>query len=147
MEDKEKQAQEMYMEYQMLDQHIKKMQAHLEAITNQLMEAASTNSAIDELEKIKNGMEIFVPISSGIFVKAAIKDTSDLLVNVGAGAVVQKGRASAKKLVQAQIEEMKKIHERMVIELGKMAARAGEIEQALQKIMPQLLKFFSNFIF
>ncbi|MEK6947385.1 MAG: hypothetical protein AABX32_07305, partial [Nanoarchaeota archaeon] len=66
MEGKEKQAQEMYMEYQMLDQHIKKMQAQLEAITNQLMEAASTNSAIDELDKIKSGKEIFVPISSGI---------------------------------------------------------------------------------
>ena len=137
MEDKEKQAQEMYMEYQMLDQHIKKMQAQLEAITNQLMEAASTNNAIDELARIKSGREIFVPISSGIFVKAAIKDTSDLLVNVGAGAVVQKDRASAKKLVEAQIEEMKKIHERMVNELEKMAARAGEIEQTLQKIMPQ----------
>src|SRR3989338_5082550 len=128
MEDKEKQAQEMYMEYQ-------------------LMEAASTNSAIDELDKIKSGREIFVPISSGIFVKATIKDTSDLLVNVGAGAVVQKDRASAKKLIQNQIEEMKKIHERMVNELEKMAGRAGEIEQVLQKIMPQLLKFFSNFIF
>ena len=137
MEDKEKQAQEMYMEYQMLDQHIKKMQAQLEAITNQLMEATSTNNAIDELDKIKSGKEIFVPISSGIFVKATIKETSDLLVNVGAGAVVQKDRASAKKLVQTQIEEMKKIHERMVNELEKMAGRAGEIEQALQKIMPQ----------
>ena len=137
MEDKEKQAQEIYMEYQMLDQHIKKMQAQLEAIRNQLMEAASTNNAIDELARIKSDREIFVPISSGIFVKAAIKDTSDLLVNVGAGAVVQKDRASAKKLVEAQIEEMKKIHERMVNELEKMAARAGEIEQALQKIMPQ----------
>ncbi|MEK6892270.1 MAG: prefoldin subunit alpha [Nanoarchaeota archaeon] len=137
MEDKEKQAQEMYMEYQMLDQHIKKIQAQLEAITNQLMEATSTNNAIDELDKIKSGKEIFVPISSGIFVKATIKETSDLLVNVGAGAVVQKDRASAKKLVQTQIEEMKKIHERMVNELEKMAGRAGEIEQALQKIMPQ----------
>ena len=137
MENKEKQAQEIYMEYQMLDQHIKKMQAQLEAITNQLMEAASTSSAIDELDKIKAGKEIFVPISSGIFVKAEIKDTSDLLVNVGAGAVVQKNRESAKKLVEAQMEEMKKIHERMVSELEKMAARAGEIEQTLQKIMPQ----------
>ena len=137
MEDKEKQAQEMYAEYQMLDQHIKKMQAQLEAITNQLMEAASTNSAIDDLDRIKSGKEIFVPISSGIFVKATIKDTSDLLVNVGAGAVVQKDRASAKKLIQNQIEEMKKIHERMVNELEKMAGRAGEIEQVLQKIMPQ----------
>ena len=137
MEDKEKQAQEMYMEYQMLDQHIKKMQAQLEAITNQLMEAASTNSAIDELDKIKSGREIFVPISSGIFIKATIKETSDLLVNVGAGAVVQKSRASAKKLVQAQIEEMKKIHERMVSELEKMAGRGGVIQQALQKTMPQ----------
>ncbi len=137
MEQNEKQAQEIYMEYQMLDQHIKKMQAQLEAITNQLMEATSTNNAIDELDSIKSGREIFVPISSGIFVKAEIKSTSDLLVNVGAGAVVQKDRASAKKLVQDQIEEMKKIHTRMVNELEKMAARAGEIEQALQKIMPQ----------
>ena len=72
-----------------------------------------------------------------IFVKAEIKNTSDLLVNVGAGAVVQKDLASAKKLIQNQLEEMKKVHEKMVNEIEKMARRAAEIEEEIQKLMPQ----------
>ena len=137
MEKNEQKAQEMYMEYQMLDQHIKKMQSQIETLTNQLMEATATKNSLDELDKIKSGKEIFVPISSGIFVKAAIRETSDLLVNVGAGAVVQKDLPSAKKLVQKQLEEMKQVHERMINEVERMAARAGEIEVEIQKLMPQ----------
>ena len=137
MEQNEKMAQEMYMEYQMLDQHIKKMQSQIETLTNQLMEAAATKNGLDELDKINSGKEIFVPISSGIFVKATIKETSELLVNVGAGAVVQKDLLSAKKLVQKQLEEMKNVHERMINEVDRMARRAAEIEAEIQKLMPQ----------
>ena len=137
MEQNEQKAQEMYMEYQMLDQHIKKMQSQIETITSQLMEATSTRHSLDELEKMKTGKEIFVPISSGIFVKGTINNTKDLLVNVGAGAVVQKDLPSAKILIQAQIDEMKKVHEKMANEIEKMAKRAAEIEQELQKLMPQ----------
>ena len=137
MEQNEKKAQEMYMEYQMLDEHIKKMQSQVETLTNQLMEATATKNSLDDLEKIKIGKEIFVPISSGIFVKAEIKNTSDLLINVGAGAVVQKDILSAKKLVQKQLEEMKKVHERLINEIERMAGRAAEIEAEIQKLMPQ----------
>ena len=137
MEQNEQKAQEMYMEYQMLDQHIKKMQSQIETITNQLMEATSTRHSLDELEKMKIGKEIFVPISSGIFVKGTINNTKDLLVNVGAGTVVQKDLSSAKILIQTQLDEMKKVHEKMASEIEKMAKRAAEIEQELQKIMPQ----------
>lgn len=125
------------MEYQMLDQHIKKMQSQIETITSQLMEASATKNSLDELDKVKAGNEIFVPISSGIFVKASIKETSDVLINVGAGAVVQKDLLSAKKLVQKQLEDMKKVHEKMVSEVEKMARRAAEIEMEMQKLMPQ----------
>jgi len=84
MEDREKKAQEMYMQFQMLDQNIKQLQRQFEMITNQLIELSVTSSSLDEFNKIDNGKEVFVPLSSGIFAKANIKDTSELLVNVGA---------------------------------------------------------------
>ncbi len=137
MEEKQKKAQELYMEYQALDEHIKQLQKQLEALTGQLVEMTATRNNLDELGKIQSGKEIFVPISSGIFAKAEIKDTSELLVNVGASAVVKKDITSTKKLIQNQIDEMKKIHGRMIAELEKMATKAAELEVQLQGIVSE----------
>ena len=137
MEEKEKKAQEMYMEFQMLDQQIKQLQKQLEAITHQLMELNATSYALDEFRNVGSGKEVFVPLSSGIFAKAIVKDTSDLLVNVGANVVVKKDIASTKKLIQSQMEEIKKIHAQIVGELEKLTNRAAHVEIELQKMMPQ----------
>lgn len=132
MTEKENKTQEIYMEYKSIDEHIKQLQKQLEVLTNHLVEMHSTNGSLEDLEKIKKDREMFVPISSGIFAKGTISNTSELLVNVGANVVVSKDIASAKKLIQHQIEEMKKVHKRMVEELEKMAQRASELEVQLQ---------------
>ncbi|MBI2541732.1 prefoldin subunit alpha [Candidatus Woesearchaeota archaeon] len=133
----EKKAQEIYMEFKMLEQHIKQMQAQLEAITHQLFELHSTGNSLDEFRKISAGKEIFVPLSSGIFAKATIKDSSELLVNVGANTVVKKDVESAKKLLQNQAEEMKKIQKHMMNELEKMTNHAAQIEMQLQSLVSE----------
>ncbi len=137
MEEKEKKAKEIYMEYQAIDQHIKQLQKQLEALTNQLMEMNSTRLSLEDLDKIKQGKEIFVPISSGIFAKGEIKNTSELLVNVGAGVVLKKDMISTKKLIQNQIDEMKKLHQKMISELEKMATKAAELEVQLQGMISE----------
>jgi prefoldin alpha subunit len=134
-ENREKKAQELYMEYKVLEQHIKQMQAQLEALTHQLFELHSTSSSLDEFKKISAGREIFVPLSSGIFAKASINDTSELLVNVGANTVVKKDADSAKKLIQKQMEEIKKIQKHMISELEKMTNHASRIEMQLQAVV------------
>ena len=136
-EDKEKKAQELYMEFKVLEQHIKQMQAQLEAITHQLFELHSTSNSLDEFRKITAGKEILVPLSSGIFAKASVKDTSELLVNVGAQTVVKKDIDSAKRLIQNQMEEVKKIQTHMANELEKMTNHASQIEMQLQSIVSQ----------
>ena len=100
MTEKENKAQEIYMEYKAIDEHIKQLQKQLEMLTNHLVEMHSTSSSLDDLDKIKKDKEMFVPISSGIFAKGTISNTSELLVNVGANVVVSKDIASAKKLIQ-----------------------------------------------
>ena len=135
MSDKEQKAKEMYMEYQALDQRIKQLQKQLELITQQIMEATSTSQSIEEFRNAKAGSEIFVPLTSGIFAKATLKDTSELLVNVGAGTVVAKDISSAKKLIVSQIDEMQKVQKRMADELEKMMGHAGQLEMQLQKMV------------
>ena len=137
MTEKENKTQEIYMEYKAIDEHIKQLQKQLEVLTSHLVEMYSTYASLEDLDKIKKDKEIFVPISSGIFAKGAIKDTSELLVNVGANVVVSKDIASAKKLIQHQIEEMKKVHKRMLEELQNMAQKAAELEAQLQGLMPE----------
>ena len=136
-EDGQKKAQEMYMEFQMLDQHIKQLQKQLEIVTQQLFELTATSNSLDEFKKINAGSEVFVPLSSGILAKANIKDTSELLVNVGANVAVKKDVASAKKLIQSQVEEIKKIQRRMIDELEKMANHAAQLEVQLQGIVSE----------
>ena len=133
----EKKVQEMYMEFQMLEQRIRQLQKQLEAVTQQLIELTVTSSSLDEFNKIEPGKEIFVPLSSGIFAKGSIKETSGLLVNVGANVVVQKDVASTKKLIQRQMEEIKKIQEQMVDELEKLTSHAAQLETQLQGMVPQ----------
>src|SRR3989338_2355300 len=134
MDDKEKKAQEIYMQFQMLDQHIKQLQRQLEAVTNQLVELSVTGSSLDEFKNLSPGKEIFVPLSSGIFAKASIKDTSELLVNVGANVAFKKDVASTKSLIQSQMEEIKKIQKQMIDELEKMTSHAAHLEMQLQNM-------------
>ena len=136
-EEKEKKVQELYMEFQMLDQHIKQLQKQLEAVTHQMIELNATSNSLDEFNKTESGKEVFVPLSSGIFAKANISDTSALLVNVGANVVVKKDIASTKKLIQNQMEEIKKIQKQMIEELEKLTSHAAQLEMKLQDLMSQ----------
>lgn len=136
-EEKENKAQEVYMEFQVLEQRIKQLQQQLEAVTNHLMELNATGNSLEEFRKIKNEKEVFVPLSSGIFVKASIKDNSELLVNVGANVVVKKSIDATKSIISNQIEEIKKIQKQMLNELEKMTNHAAQLEMQLQSLIPQ----------
>ncbi len=136
-ESKEKKAQEMYMEFKVLEQHIKQLQSQLEAVTHQLIELHGTSNSLEEFKEIASENEIFVPLSSGIFAKASIKDTSELLVNVGANVAVKKDVNSTKKLIQNQIEEIKKIQKHMIGELEKMTNHAANLEKQLQALISE----------
>jgi prefoldin alpha subunit len=137
MNDKEQKAQELYVEYQSIEQKIKHLQKQIELLTGQLVDANSTGRSLDEFKNLKEGSEILFPLTSGIFAKAELKGTTELLVNVGAGTVVSKDVPSAKKLISGQIMEMEKVHKRMADELNKSIERAGYIETQLQKIVAE----------
>lgn len=134
MTDEQKEAQQKHIEMHLLDQQIKQVQKQLQLLEQQILELNATKDALDDFAAIKPGTEILVPISSGIFVKGQIKDNKELTVNVGANVAVNKSIPETKKLLEEQLEEIKKFQQELILNLQKLGLKAQEIEKELTQI-------------
>jgi len=134
-EQDKRQLQEKYMQMQLIEQQMQQVQKQLRIIDQQMQELNMTEQALDELKNTKAGTEILVPMASGIFVKAELKDNKDLAVNVGADTVVKKNVDEAKKLITVQIEEVTQMQQDLNVNLEKLASSAQVLEKELQKLI------------
>ena len=138
MEEKEEKLQKMYLEFQMLEQQIKQLEKQSNALKNHLRELVSTSHSLEEIKKIEEKAEILVPISTGIYAKAELKDKSIFIVNVGANIAAAKDIESTKKIIAAQIKEISEVHENVAQELQRHVEKAASIEEEINKIASEL---------
>jgi prefoldin alpha subunit len=134
MAEKEEKLQKLYMEFQMLEHHIKQLEKQSNALNNQLMELMVTNQSLDEIKKVKKEVEILVPISSGIYAKAGLKDISNFIVNVGSNVTLVKDMASTKKLIESQMDEIKKLQVNISNEMQVHSQKAAVLESEINNI-------------
>lgn len=133
-EEKQQEIQQKYMELQVLGQQINQMQKQIQLLENQSIELTLVEQGLEDIKNVKIGTKILVPISSGIFVKAELKDNEELLVNVGANVTVKKDIPSTKQLIKKQLDEIKKVQEETIVELQKLVIKANSIEEEINKI-------------
>jgi len=131
--DKEKQElQKKYMELQLIQQQMMQIQRQSQEIESQVDEMSLVKVALDDFLKAKKGDEMFVTLTPGILVKAKLEQESEVLLNVGGGAVVQKSVPNAKRVISEQESELKKINVELSDQLDKLVARAREIQSGLK---------------
>jgi len=136
----EEELQKLYMEFQHLDKHIKQLEIQSTALNNQLMDLMATKQSLEDIKKVKEKTEILVPLSSGIYAKAELKDNKNFIVNVGANTALLKDVDSTGKLIESQIEEMKKLQENLVNQLQERTIKASSVEQEMNKIASEIQK-------
>ncbi len=134
LEEKEKKMQELYTQFQLLEQHIKQTQQQVTTINSQLVDLVSTTKSLDDLKNVKSGTEILVPVSSGVYVKGEIKDNENLIVNVGANTTVKKNIEDTKKIIEKQVDEMKRLQKQTIEELQHLTNQAALIENEMNKL-------------
>ncbi len=136
-EDKRKALQQRYIEYQMLEQQIRQMQQQLEKLEVQTAEVATVTQSLEDISKTKDGSEVLVPVSGGIFFKAAMKQSNEFLVNVGSGIVVKKDLDGTKKLLAQQEKELDGYKEHIASQLAESIIKYQELEKELKEIMEE----------
>ena len=126
--------QKKYFEMHLLGQQVKQVQQQLQTIDAQLEELEKTADSIESLKGIRKGSEIFVSISPGIFAKAEIADTENLLLNVGAGTGVEKSVPDTVGLIREQISEISAYREKMMEHLGLLAQKSARFEKEMEEL-------------
>lgn len=131
-EQRVKDVQQRYAELQMLERQIKQVQGQIEQVEGQIGEIEYVQQSLRDLKDVGVGSELFVPLSSGIFVKAELKDNAFVLVNVGAGAVVKKSIEEASEILEHQAIELRTLEE-------ERAMKGEELSGQFEKTQKQLV--------
>lgn len=130
--DAQKDLQKKYFELQVLQQQMMQVQRQAGMIESQIEEMSLVKQALDDFSKAKKGDEMFVTLTPGILVKAKLEQESEVLLNVGAGAVVQKNVPDAKRVISEQESELKKVNVELAEQLEKLVKRARELSAELK---------------
>ncbi|MAG20307.1 prefoldin subunit alpha [archaeon] len=126
------QAQQKYIEVQVLEQQLKQNQKNLEIMHQQMLELNAISESLVELKKTKKGQEMLVPLGSGIFVKSELKDNNEILTNVGSDVVISKTSAEAKTFIKKQTEFVTGMISKTEQEMQSSVVKYQELKEELQ---------------
>ena len=131
----EKKAQKLYMELNLINQQIQDFQKQIQVLEETIQEVQESKKGLDEISETESGKEILVPIVSGIFTKAEIKNTKEFIVNVGANTAVTKSVDEVKKLLDKQSDEIQKTQYSFMDNLQKLTMQAKELKNQFEIVM------------
>ena len=129
-----KEQQRKLVELQLLDQATKQIEQNLVNIESQINELKKLTESLDDIKKVKEGTEIFVPIGAGVFTKAQLKENKDILVNVGSGVVVKKSFDEAKEIVESQTKELEELFSQNQSEFNRIVLEIESLQKEFQSI-------------
>ena len=128
----EHQLQQMYMQFQMMQQQMDEAIQSKQILDQKMAEIISTKNAIKDLKKAKKGSEIWAPLGSESFVMAELKDVSNIAVSVGANVVVKKNAAEALKIMDKKEKELQDLDKQLMSHIEHLQSQMQSLERIMQ---------------
>lgn len=132
--DNQEKLRQKYVEIQMISEQMKQMQQQTQMLEEQGIELNLTLQGLGELQRTKKDQDILVPVATGIFSKAKIGSTEDVIVNVGSNVLVQKGLVAAIEMTQERLTTVDKYK----VDTMSSMHQLGEMAQKLDKELMRL---------
>lgn len=127
-----------YSELQNIEKHIKDMNNELTRFENKTVEIQNIKGALEDIKKTKIGTEVLFPLADGLFLKGKLENNNEILVNVGAGTVVEKNIEETKELIHNQEKEIEEYKTKLIKNITLADEKAYEIEQEIMKLTENL---------
>jgi len=128
-------AQQKYMELQVIEQQLKQSQNNLEILHQQIIELDTIANSLDEIKNAKKGEEVLVPLGSGVFIKTSLKEDNEILTNVGSDTVITKTNTEAKSFITQQMEFVTRMISKTEQELQMAISKHQELKAELEKLV------------
>ncbi|MBT3865970.1 prefoldin subunit alpha [Candidatus Woesearchaeota archaeon] len=130
----ENKLKEKYMEFQMLEQSLAQLNQRKATIENQMNEFLALQESLDGLKKSENNSPMYSPLGSGVFIKSEVKDTKNVLVNIGSNIAIERSIEDSKKLIDKQMSELKDIISKLEKEISDGLQKGNELSAELASL-------------
>jgi len=130
----EEQAQQLMYQMQMLENYFVELSHKEESVINIIREASS---AIQSIRSISDKPEssALVPIGMGSFVKAKLSSDEKFILNLGAGAAIEKDKDSAINYIESRIKEMEVALSDIVAQKQQVMANLEQGKQEINRLI------------
>ena len=92
---------------------------------------------VEQLNKTKGADDILVPVGLGVFINASTKDTSKVLVDIGAGIVAEKTVDDAIEKIDGRIEALQENQKKLLSMAQQLQTEAAELSNKTQKLVDE----------
>jgi len=104
---KENQVREILVRLKYLESQMAAAQAQLNMLDRGMMEIGNTRLTISSLKSLSKDANSLLPLGSGMFAKGTLAKQEKILVDVGAGAIIEKDIPEAEKLLENRESDIK----------------------------------------
>lgn len=132
----EEQAQQLLYQMQMLESYATSLDQKEEAVMTFLREAISSVESIRGINQNQE-FESLIPVGLGTYVKANISGTSKVLLDVGAGIVVEKEHDSAVNYLESRIKELQ-------VALNETSSQKHEVLMRLEQLKQEMNRLIQS---
>ncbi|WP_042685009.1 prefoldin subunit alpha [Candidatus Nitrosotenuis chungbukensis] len=130
----EEQAQQLLYQMQMLESYTASMDQKEEAIMTFLREAVSSVESVRGINQ-KQEFESLIPVGLGTYVKANVSGTSKVLIDVGAGIMVEKEHDSAINYLESRIKELQVALNETASQKHQVLMRLEQLKQEMNRLI------------
>ena len=132
----EEQAQQLMYQMQMLEGYLTDLSQKESSLLNIVREAISATESIKN-SKIKSDSEALVPIGMGTYMKANILPNQKVILNIGAGAAIEKDQESAVNWIESRIKEFEIALQETNAQKQQVIANLENGKQQMNQLMQQ----------
>ena len=134
-DEERKEFQQELAELREAQNTVERLEGQTEALSSRIEEIESTLETLDGLDDAESGSEILVPIGSGSFIPAEIKDPDRVLSNLGAELVAERPPKEVKKLLNKRKKDFENSREQAEEKIEELEDRIEELRPKMQKFM------------
>jgi prefoldin alpha subunit len=118
-------------------QQLESIDAQLQYLSTVLAEYQRAKMTVEQLHGADPNTEVLIPLGGGAFVNGSVKDTSNVLIGIGACLVVEKSMEDALAKLDDRIKKVQENQEKIVSIGQKIQSDAEELSQKTQKMMEE----------
>jgi len=132
-----KELQEKFMLYQLLNQRLEQIKQHASIVQQKMIEFDITQQALGDLKNAKAESEMLIPLGSGIYSCGKSGPQEKFLVDIGAGVMAKKTAADADKILEKRKKEIEDAVQALQMEANAITEKLNEIVPELQKAVQE----------